>query len=334
MLTAKQIEDRRKGIGGSDIAAIAGIHPYRSALNVYMDKLGIETINEVAPRNEEAIWWGNRLEDILALRYQQDTGAVLLRPKDVIVHATLPWARALPDRLVRIGKERGGWEGKTAGFRQSPRWGAEGDEVPEEYLLQTAWYCAVTDRPWWDLSVLLGGQDWRTFRLPRDTDLEKRLLEIGAQFWEQCVVAQKPPAPDGSNEARLALAELYPRDLRPELLPATDKMEYQAEVLKVVRGLLATYEGQKTKAENMLKSLIGDATGIRLESGEKIMWKATKGREVTNWKAVAEDLYERCVKIDGVGWKLEEVADHYTETKPGVRRFLVPRAWTSNGGTQ
>ena len=40
------LEYRRLGIGGSDVAAITGISPFRTARDVYYDKLGIAAVEE------------------------------------------------------------------------------------------------------------------------------------------------------------------------------------------------------------------------------------------------------------------------------------------------
>ena len=45
---AEWLEERRKGIGGSDAAAVAGLNPWRSAAAVYLDKVG-----EVEPENKK-----------------------------------------------------------------------------------------------------------------------------------------------------------------------------------------------------------------------------------------------------------------------------------------
>ncbi|MDY0364217.1 MAG: YqaJ viral recombinase family protein, partial [Bacilli bacterium] len=40
MDNAKWIEERRRGLGGSDIGAILGLSPWKSAFQVYQEKRG------------------------------------------------------------------------------------------------------------------------------------------------------------------------------------------------------------------------------------------------------------------------------------------------------
>ena len=57
---------RRRGIGGSDVAAILGVSPFRTARDIYYDKIGV-----VAVEPDESNWvpleMGNLLEDLVSL---------------------------------------------------------------------------------------------------------------------------------------------------------------------------------------------------------------------------------------------------------------------------
>lgn len=64
---------RRGGIGGSDVAAILGISSFRTARDIYYDKLEIADVEE-----EEGNWvameMGHLLEDLVAGRKGNSTG--------------------------------------------------------------------------------------------------------------------------------------------------------------------------------------------------------------------------------------------------------------------
>ena len=62
--------ERKNYIGGSDLGAIAGLNPYRTALDVYLDKTSDDITEETSP----AMRWGNFLEDVVAKAYSEDTG--------------------------------------------------------------------------------------------------------------------------------------------------------------------------------------------------------------------------------------------------------------------
>ena len=52
------LNERRKGIGGSDVAAIIGLSPWTTPLDIYEQKLGIALPSE----ETEAMYWGTALE--------------------------------------------------------------------------------------------------------------------------------------------------------------------------------------------------------------------------------------------------------------------------------
>ena len=67
------LEARRGGLGGSDSAAIVGVDPYRSALQVYAEKTDL-----IEPQEDNNIlWWGRKLQPIVAQAYRRETGRKL-----------------------------------------------------------------------------------------------------------------------------------------------------------------------------------------------------------------------------------------------------------------
>ena len=59
---------RKQGIGSSDAAAAVGLNPYKSQLELWMEKTGRDTLlTMLDPQDEESpAYWGNILEPIVA----------------------------------------------------------------------------------------------------------------------------------------------------------------------------------------------------------------------------------------------------------------------------
>ena len=55
------LEYRKQGIGGSDAAAIMGLNPWKTAMDVWLEKVG--EFSEDTQDNEKM--WGRVLEDIV-----------------------------------------------------------------------------------------------------------------------------------------------------------------------------------------------------------------------------------------------------------------------------
>jgi len=301
-------------IGGTDIAAILGLNPYKSALEVYAEKVG------VAPEREEseAARWGKTLQSVVAAEYRRRHPGVTLHRSRIRLKPGFPYMGGTPDYVIQSSavRDNGGLEIKTAGLRQAGRWGESSDAVPEEYYTQCAWYMFVLNATWWDLAVLIGGQDYREYHLERDNDICDKMCEAARSFWHHHVMLRVPPPPDASESAKAALTALYAKRARPDLYAATYQERMACDLLREARKRRRDAEDGEMLAENQVKALIGERGGLILNEDEKVTWLATKDREAVNWRAVVEELHPP-----------EELLRKHTKTTPGVRRLVVPRAW-------
>ena len=64
------LEERRKGIGGSDVAALLGLNPYKTPLALWEEK----TAKNVSDCTSESAYWGTMLEDVVAKEFSKRTG--------------------------------------------------------------------------------------------------------------------------------------------------------------------------------------------------------------------------------------------------------------------
>ena len=205
MTREEWLEQRRIGIGGSDVSAIMGLNAYKSPLSVYLDKIGESPLEDTA---SESAFWGTQLEDVIAQHYSEKNGVKIRRNNHILIHPEYPWMIANIDREA-FSDTRGhyGIEVKTAGLRNAYLW--DDDNVPVPYVLQMQHYMAVTG---WDLFVcpaLIGGQRYIEREIPRDEAIIATLIEAEGEFWDK-VQRRIPPAWDGSQEAGRILKALYP----------------------------------------------------------------------------------------------------------------------------
>lgn len=295
---------RATGIGASEIAAIVGLSPYTSPLDIYCRKRGLT--EEYA--GNDSTRWGIVLEPVIADAYTAQTGIELEGDgRTTVVHPVHSFALCTPDRIAADRSRV--VELKTAGIRMAHLWGEPGsDDVPEYYLTQVAWQMAVLDINAADIAVLIGGNDFRIYSVARDLELEAALLEAARRFWNENVLAGEPPAPRDSDEFARVLSAKYPAETTATLTDADDEIERVALALKTVREEMKRLEAEELALENEIKSAIGENAGVCGRFG-RITWKATKERAVTDYKALAASLEPSVVKA-------------FTQMKPGVRRFL------------
>lgn len=275
-------QTRRRGIGGSDIGAICGVNPWRSAYSVYLEKIG--ELPDTEPN--DAMIFGTLIEPIVADVFAERTGYKVQRRNAILHHPDHPWAIANVDRII-LSKERGNGvlEIKTASEYQTKQW--EEGNVPETYILQLQWYLFVTGFQWGAFAALVGGNKFFYHEMERDEVLIENMLMIAKDFWHY-VETKTPPPIDGSEDATNVLKILYPTS-RPETEMELDAPEAKlwVEKLKQAKAAKKEAEALEREAENHLKAMMAETEIARI--GEhKITWKTVVSRSLDK-KALEAD---------------------------------------------
>ena len=117
---------RKQGIGSSDAAAAVGLNPYKSQLELWLEKTGRDgNLPRTDLQDEESpAYWGNLLEPIVAAHYTKRTGHRVRRINSVLQHPDpdKAWMLANIDREVIGASEVQILECKTAGINGSVTW--------------------------------------------------------------------------------------------------------------------------------------------------------------------------------------------------------------------
>lgn len=278
---------RRLGIGGSDIAAIAGLSPYKNALGVYLDKIGANEEKE----ESEAMYFGKVLEPVVAQEFSSRSGKKVKRLNAVLQNPHNPFMLANLDRLVMDpDRGQGVLECKTSnGLSKS--W--KNTELPEEYVLQTQWYLGVTGLEYAWIAILLAGQKFLYECIERDDEIIGYLKEIGAAFWRM-VENRTPPAIDGSEKCSELLQVLWNSPQPTEIiLPDSEALPFVEQYL-AADAVEKQAKESKTEARNNLANMLGNnETGYC--TGYKVTWKKVNSTrlDTTLFKAEAPELYEK-----------------------------------------
>ncbi|PJI71326.1 YqaJ viral recombinase family nuclease [Pseudomonas asiatica] len=303
------LQIRKQGIGSSDAAAAVGLNPYKSQLELWLEKTGRDArLPKADPHDEQSpMYWGNVLEPIVAWHYSKRTSNKVRRINAVLQHPNpeLPWMLANIDREVIGADDVQILECKTAGINGARLW-KEG--VPEYVQLQVMHQLAVTGKQAADVAVLLGGQTLEIHRIERDEQMIARLIELERHFW-QYVETDTPPPADGSASAELALRCLYPQDNGQTLdLSSNAGLAAVFLELKAVRQSIAEKEIREAELKQRLQQAMGAATRAAFSSGS-ITWKKAKDSITLDVVRLLKDKPYLQAK--------------YPLLKPGSRRFLI-----------
>lgn len=283
------LEERKTGMGGSDIAAILGLSQFKTPFEIYQSKVG-----EVEEKQNELFYWGNALEDPIAKRFEEETGYQVILHPETKRHPSHHFAIANADGLIqKNGETIGILEIKTSSAFKSKEWSLDdAEEIPIEYFAQVQWYLEIFDLDMAYLAVLIGGNQYRHYPIKRDRELGESLIAKGKEFWENHVLKQIPP-----EKTEKELLEQFPRD-------NGKTVEATTEILIEFNHLIALKEARKQldekieKLENFLKIQIGE--NQQMNAGEIKLFtfqsQKTKRFDSNKFKEDHPDLYKMYLK--------------------------------------
>ena len=300
---------RKSGIGSSDAAAAVGLNPYKSQLELWMEKTGRDSsLPKADPHDEDSpMYWGNILEPIVAAHYARRTNHRVRKINAVLQHPDpdKSWMLANIDREIIGTPDVQILECKTAGINGARLW-KEG--VPEYVQLQVHHQLAVTSKAAADVAVLVGGQHLTIYRIERDETMITRLVELERQFWRYVELDVPPPA-DGSESADLALRYLYPQDNGAVIDFQTERnLSACFADLVSVRQTIAEHQKLEAQLKQQIQQAMGEASRAEFETGS-VTWKRSKD-------SIALDVTRLLADHP-------EFQSQYATAKPGSRRFLI-----------
>lgn len=301
---AEWLKARTKGLGGSDAGTVVGVDKYTSAFRLWLEKTG-----QVEPENlddKEVVYWGTTLEGVVRSEFEKRAGVPVWQPDCMFRSKQRPWQLASLDGLT-LAPDNGELaivEFKTAGFFLADEW--EDDKIPPKYEAQGHHYAAVTGLRRVFVACLIAGQRFVWKEMPVDEELIVDLCEAERRFWENHVVANMPPPVDDSEDCATVLRSMWD-DL-------ADTTTVDVSVRDEAVGYLAAREEAKAAkkrkdlAGNRLRAALG-AFEVGVFDGEQVATNRRSETEVTDWKAVVEEL------AFGSDTPLKDLIEKHTSTR-------------------
>lgn len=187
---------RRLGIGGSDAAAIMGISPFRTARDIYYDKLNIAAV-EGYEGNWVAMEMGSLLEGLVAEIFRRKSGFEVYQVKKMFCHPVYRFMLADVDFFLTLQDgTKAILEIKTTNYNAKEQWWKDGMEaVPAYYEAQGRHYMAVMDIDRVFFCCLYGNtEDEAIIReIRRDAAYEEEMVFLEQEFWTEHVQKKVPP---------------------------------------------------------------------------------------------------------------------------------------------
>jgi putative phage-type endonuclease len=253
MLTKKQIETRRQFITASDVAAIMGISPYKSANDVWHEKVyGTE-----GNKTTDTIDLGNRLEPVVLdwAENEYALGEISNRQKFIsIEHLGATLDGTTNTSVV---------EAKTSGIMSEgtpTEWGEAGtDQIPESHLVQVQTQMLVAGMQLAHVAALIGRRGFVMYEVAASPEIQEAIWEHTAKFWN-AVQNREPVLGDVDREV---LKRLRREPNKTVLINGSILQELQHSK-KMLKHWYEVVEKQKA---DLIASL-GDAEAGTSEAGE------------------------------------------------------------------
>lgn len=244
-LTAEQLEERKLGLGSSDAAVVAGVSPWKTRAELWLEKTGKSEPADLS--GNELIHFGNVLEQVVSDEFARRRGVDVRRRSQAFVHPEHPFIRANADRIVL--REDALLEAKTADKFTADKWD---DEVPIYYRAQCHHLMMASRRKRIYLAVLIGGNEYRDFEIEHDSEMEELLLAREIEFWRYVETDTPPPAQSAADVLLLyqankdAAIEATPEllDLHRELLEVRAKIKDAERQFEAMKDIFCVYLGE------------------------------------------------------------------------------------------
>lgn len=301
------------GIGGSDIAAILGMSPYRSAVEVWLEKVKQAKDSELPDALPMRL--GHFLEPFVVQEYERVTGNTASQLIGAIHHTKHKELFGHIDRMVTPFAPNGDMfareesivlECKTCSVFRSNEWGPSwSDLVPAEYLTQCLWYLGLTECEEAHLAVLLGNTDFRIYRIKRDRQLEEHMFETAHKFWVEHVLKKVPPALQTRSQAEL----LHPAHVEGLSVEAEQSTIQDISRYQTLQLELESIEKEIEAIRNGIALTLGSAERLTCDGNTLASWRLAKGANRLDTEKLRRER--------------PDIVEKYSSKSLGSRRLLI-----------
>lgn len=279
------LEERRKSLGASEVAAVLGEHPYMTPLSVYRSKLGVD--DEFDP---ELAFFGHDAERTFIgwlAEFRPELGYAV--PAFMARMPEHPWLHASFDLdLLSNGSRFRPRAEKHEAFVQvksahqlARDW--DGNELPRYVWIQVQAELAVSGDGYAWVGLVRGGRKGALIRVDRDQDfIDKYVFGYCRTWWVEHVEARVEPAP-------MILGEL-PASVAGETIAGSDLILETVDRWQVAKSDARALDAEADELKLAIGLYMGTAETLTDASGNRIAtFKTQRGaRRVTDLDELSE----------------------------------------------
>lgn len=258
------LQHRTKGIGGSDVGTILGLNPYKSASQLFVEKLRLFPSGDA---DNVAAFMGDYMEDRVAdlwTYYHADELEFIKNAKTgnktgkchrvnaMLTNEKYPWLRGNIDRkITELNGEKinGVLECKTINGFYAKQFE---DGIPPQYYYQLQTYLLITGYSFGQIALLVDGRNLVVEHFDADEQMQQEIIEKTKQFWDAIEQAQ----PIAEKVLQEEIKETKDFDLLDSLSAQLSELEPNCDASK--------------SYEDYMKQRYPDPEGIRKGTDEEL----------------------------------------------------------------
>ena len=298
------LENRKGGIGASEVATVLGINPWETPYQLWRRKVGLD-----AGKDENmAMRLGHLLEDAVAKLWAEETDNEVIASTAgdwMYVDKDKSFLRVSPDRLYWIKGQKKNAKNKGILEIKTTQKTIDEDNIPQHWFVQVQMNLGVSGFKHATIAWLTQGRSFGYKEIEFDPKFYAYLVSEVENFWVNNVLANVAPPAVSADDVMLK----FPIPDASKVNEVAEQIALDCDEYKQVKAKIAELDARKDELEESIKSQFAD--------GEAISYG---GLTLATWK-----MGKATMKFDAKAFVAEhpEVAAQYMREQAGSRRFTV-----------
>lgn len=291
-------------LGASDIAAVLALSPYKTPVELWMEKTG-RLKTEPTPEQQRRFARGHRLEPVIremTMDRLRDMGiearliGVNQRYRDpehpflaseIDFELVLSGEMAINGNPVVFDKTKINVDAKSVTGFARKKWGEEGSEdVPIEYACQFQGGMMITGAQLTLVAALRSFDDVEFFWQVRDDEIINGMRPKLVDFWQRCVVGDVAPDPVDVFD----VLRLYPKDNK-QAKAATDEIAELVKQYATINKEISTREKEREAMKFEIGEFISPFSELTFDGKTIATWKAQDSSRLSQDALAEAELY-------------------------------------------
>ncbi len=280
-------------VGGSDVAAVIGVSPWKTPYALFEEKIGAAVEDSTHEDRKKVLRRGKRLEPVVMEMLQEEHDLNIGERNAIHIDPEYEWMRAeidfeyfFDEGLGRDLLEVGNGDVKTVSSYARSGWGEEGsDEVPSYYAAQFLWGQMITGRSITMVAALFDATDLRIYYVPRNEELIAFLRTAAINFWTNHVLTGVAPPIRTAEDAARVVAKFDGLTVQ-----ADDTTRKALDRLKGIKAAEKRLEAKREEYEFAVKKAFATQAGD--ETPGKFALVDEAGMPLASWNL------QSCKRVD------------------------------------